>query len=127
MKFKQYKKYVTKKEDDSHNKHNFYEVTSSVILEAENRLGIRFPKDLRNFYENIGYGFIHSNKKDSINRIIDPHSVADVRLREDVYEYNSEIDEYVEENQLLFFEVVEGLFLSVTLDTQKKYTMQTIL
>ena len=45
-----------------------------------------FPKLLRDFYLEIGYGFIGS-KVGNINRIMDPVSVLDFRLRQNDFEF----------------------------------------
>ena len=54
---------------------------------------INFPKDLLNFYMELGYGFV-INTKDAINRLLDPSSCADIRLREDFYAFDPDLEMY---------------------------------
>ena len=35
--------------------HEFYELKENDLIKAEDRLGFRFPKELREFYLEIGY------------------------------------------------------------------------
>ena len=49
----------------------FYSLTKDEIKNNESKLGIIFPKLLREFYLEIGYGFIGS-EVGNINRIMDP-------------------------------------------------------
>ena len=63
-----------------------------------------FPKLLRDFYLEIGYGFIGS-KVENINRIMDPESVLDFRLKQNDFEFYPDIEIYDEfaEDKLVFF------------------------
>ncbi|EBW3349901.1 SMI1/KNR4 family protein, partial [Salmonella enterica subsp. enterica serovar Javiana] len=86
-------------------KNTFYEVKLFEIEEVENELGIRFPEQLRKFYLEVGYGFI-SGSDGNVNRIMDPYSVRDFRLRQNDFEYYPDIEIYdeFEDNKLIFFE-----------------------
>ena len=53
----------------------FYKVKANSIEAAQESLGIVFPKDLIEFYKQVGYGFLKS-ENDNFNRIMDPESVA---------------------------------------------------
>ncbi len=44
---------------------------------------------------------------------MDPISVADFRLRQDIYEYNPNLDGVDDEESLVFFEVTELNFLTI--------------
>ena len=66
-----------------------YKLSEDEILNAEQRMGMKFPKDLRNFYKDYGYGFVN-NKKRAINRLIGPGGCADIRLPEGVYKFDTE-------------------------------------
>lgn len=108
----------------------FYEVDCKDIKSAEDRMQLSFPSELKNFYMSHGYGFLDSSQG-NFNRIMDPASVADFRLQENEYEnmesieiYNSDMD------KLIFFEVSEGLYLSIELTTkykQKVFLMDKVL
>ncbi|HFJ9286800.1 MULTISPECIES: SMI1/KNR4 family protein [Bacillus cereus group] len=90
----------------------FYPLSKEEIAEAEDLLKMQFPKELKRFYEEIGYGFLKTNKT-LINRFMDPFSVADFRLRQDIYEYNPNFDDVDDEESLVFFEVSEISFLTI--------------
>ena len=58
----------------------FYPVKLDEIKNSESKLAIQIPELLKEFYVEVGYGFLKS-KVDNINRIMDPESVLDFRLR----------------------------------------------
>ena len=99
-----------------------YKVEQNEIMEAEKRMGITIPSDLRKFYQEIGYGFV-KNEGGAINRLIDPLGCSDIRLREDMYEYDPDLEMYetYEEDSLIFFEVNEGVYMSIGLSDGKIY------
>ncbi|WP_394581802.1 hypothetical protein [Cytobacillus firmus] len=52
----------------------------------------------------------------SINRVVGPGAVADIRLREGVFEFDPDLDEiFDEKDKLIFFEVNEGVYISIDL------------
>lgn len=99
-----------------------YKVEQNEIIEAEKRMGITIPCDLRKFYQEVGYGFV-KNEMGAINRLIDPLGCADIRMREDIYEYDPDLEMYetYEENSLIFFEVNEGVYMSIGLSDGRIY------
>lgn len=101
-------------------KNTFYEVKLFEIEEVENELGIRFPEQLRKFYLEVGYGFI-SGSDGNVNRIMDPYSVRDFRLRQNDFEYYPDIEIYdeFEDNKLIFFEGNEVSMISIAFDNDK--------
>lgn len=96
-------------------KHTFYKLDSDEILEAESRLQMSFPEELRDFYKQVGYGFLCNTDKNGINRIMDPASVADFILGEDIYEFDSDRELYLDDSKLVFFEISEGTYLTMDL------------
>ena len=53
--------------------------------------------------------------------MLGPHSVADIRLREGIYEYDPDLDDiYEEEDELVFYEVNEGVYLTIDLGNKKQ-------
>ena len=92
----------------------FYPLTRDKIKESESKLGIIFPKLLREFYLEIGYGFIGS-EVGNINRIMDPESVLDFRLRQNDFEFYPDIEIYdeFEEDKMIFFEANESVLISI--------------
>lgn len=97
-------------------KHVIYRLEDDVI-EAEERLGKKFPNELREFYLGVGYGFICNFDKTRRGRLMDPHSVADFLLDEDDF-IDSRIRELYPENMLVFFEVGEGTYLTLDLEQE---------
>ena len=99
-----------------------YKVQRQNILDAEKRMKVKFPKDLFDFYVNYGYGFV-DNEEGAFNRIMDPQSCADIRLREDPYTYDPDLEMYeeFERDAILFFEVVEGVYMSMGFEDGKIY------
>ena len=63
------------------------------------------------------------NEVGAINRLIDPLGCSDIRMREDIYEYDPDLEMYetYEENSLIFFEVNEGAYMSIGLSDGKIY------
>ncbi|WP_078552212.1 SMI1/KNR4 family protein [Bacillus alkalicellulosilyticus] len=96
---------------------SFYLVTDNEIKEVEKELDIKFPKELVTFYIEVGYGFIKGSEF-NINRIMDPYSVRDFRLRVNDYEFYPDIEIYdeFENNKLLFFEGSESALMSIELN-----------
>lgn len=92
----------------------FYSLTKDEIKNSESKLGIIFPKLLREFYLEIGYGFIGS-EVGNINRIMDPESVLDFRLRQNDFEFYPDIEIYdeFEEDKMIFFEENESVLISI--------------
>ncbi|MES5926541.1 SMI1/KNR4 family protein [Bacillus cereus group sp. MG9] len=101
--------------------HKFFKLQENELIVAEERLGFAFPNELRNFYLEVGYGFIKGNNVDAINRIMDPDTIADITLREGIYEFDPDLEGiYEEEDKLVFYEVNEGVYLTLDLNTPQK-------
>ncbi|MDF1508149.1 SMI1/KNR4 family protein [Robertmurraya sp. DFI.2.37] len=96
---------------------SFYPVTENEIKEVEKELNLKFPKELVNFYIEVGYGFIKGSEF-NINRIMDPYSVRDFRLRDNDFEFYPDIEIYdeFENNKLIFFEGSESALMSIELN-----------
>ncbi len=96
---------------------SFYPVTENEIKEVEKELHLKFPKELVNFYIEVGYGFIKGSEY-NINRIMDPYSVRDFRLRDNDFEFYPDIEIYdeFENNKLIFFEGSESALMSIELN-----------
>ena len=82
----------------------WYRLDMKVVNEAEQRMGFSFPKSLRTVYQKYGYGFV-TNTEGAINRLMDPLTCADIRLREDIYECDPDLELYEssETDKILFF------------------------
>jgi antitoxin YxxD len=96
---------------------SFYRVTENEIKDVEKELDLKFPKELVNFYIEVGYGFIKGSEF-NINRIMDPYSVRDFRLRVNDFEFYPDIEIYdeFENNKLIFFEGSESALMSIELN-----------
>lgn len=92
----------------------FYSLDKNAVDRAQEDLGIIIPKELREFYEEIGYGFLNS-EEGYFNRIMDPQSLCEFRFREGQFANNPELDIYegYEQDGLIFFEICEGSYLSI--------------
>ncbi|MBC6309738.1 hypothetical protein HCJ66_09215 [Listeria sp. FSL L7-1582] len=92
---------------------NFYLLRDGMIEEAQADLTFDFPKELLEFYNEVGCGFIKGSKG-NINRLMDPISVRDFRMKEYDYEFYPDIDLYDDlEDELIFFEVDETVLMSI--------------
>jgi hypothetical protein len=92
---------------------SFYPLELQDIENAEDRLGYKFPSQLRDFYLEIGYGFFDHTADKKIrqevyaNRLMDPCSVADIKLLGyDSGQIISEVE--FESNDLPIFEIADG-------------------
>ncbi|MEC3533024.1 SMI1/KNR4 family protein, partial [Bacillus thuringiensis] len=52
--------------------HKFFKLQENELIVAEERLGFTFPHELRNFYFEVGDGFIQGNNVDARNRLMEP-------------------------------------------------------
>jgi len=100
----------------SNKSNSFYKIDKNEIYEAENRIHIKIPHELKCFYESVGVGFIGS-QDGAINRLLSPNTCVDIRLREDIYEYDPDLEMYIEyeETAMIFFEINEGVYASIEL------------
>ena len=100
---------------------SFYSVTENEIKEVEKELNLKFPKELFNFYIEVGYGFVKCSEF-NINRIMDPYSVRDFRLRVNDFEFYPDIEIYdeFENNKLIFFEGSESALMSIELNENNR-------
>ncbi|GMA98768.1 SMI1/KNR4 family protein [Pelosinus sp. IPA-1] len=111
------KEYVFDLKDDKRltSKHAFHELSNDEVEDAEKSINRRFPKELKEFYQQIGYGFLCKQDKKLNDRIMDPGSIADFILREDRFEYDEYRDMIDIEKEMVFFEVAESSYLSLDL------------
>ena len=102
-------------------RHKFIRLQENDLLNAEERLGFELPNELRDFYLEVGYGFIKGSDVNAINRIMDPDTIADITLREGIYEFDPDLEGiYEEDDKLVFFEVNEGVYLTLDLNTPQQ-------
>lgn len=102
-------------------KHKFIQLTENELLDVEERIGFKLPSELRKFYLEVGYGFIRGSNRNGINRLMDPDTIADITLREGIYEFDPDLDGiYEDEDKLVFFEVNEGVYLTLDLNNSEQ-------
>ncbi len=108
--------FIKKNEENS-----FFLVTEKEILDVEKELDLKFPKELIRFYIEVGYGFMNGSEFNT-NRIMDPYSVRDFRLRVNDFEFYPDIEIYdeFENNKLIFFEANETALMSIELNEKDK-------
>ncbi|NPC90732.1 hypothetical protein HOO54_03170 [Bacillus sp. WMMC1349] len=99
----------------------FYPVSEKEIEETESILGLKLPYDLREFFIEVGYGFLRKKSEYNINRIMGPASIRDARLKINDFEFYPDIEVYeeLEEDKLIFFEANESALLLIELGEEK--------
>ena len=91
----------------------FMPVSDKEILEAEEKLTLSFPKQLKHFWQEIGYGALHTGLKNircaHDNYIMSPNDVASIMLKEEgapiVPYILDDWDYYFDEGEIPFFEI----------------------
>ncbi|TKG97915.1 SMI1/KNR4 family protein [Peribacillus simplex] len=87
------------------------------LIKVEERLEFKFPPEVKEFYLEVGYGFFKGNNKNSISRLMDPVTIADITLREGIFDYDPDLEGiYEEADKLVFYEVNEGVYLTLDLN-----------
>lgn len=114
------KKYILPSEAHSSNeeytelKHHFFRLGNNEIILVEDE--IKIPKELKEFFVAIGYGFFFHQDNSSFDRLLDVISFKKVNLRQDYYEFDPDLDLYSHnkyQDKLIFFEVNEGVYLLI--------------
>ena len=99
------KEYVVNDEHEKNNKkHIFYKLNSDSVEKAEKELDIQFPKELKKFYAEIGYGYFCDKDKTDINLLMSPQQIVDYCKGTGNYAY-SEDREFMKADELVFFEL----------------------
>lgn len=105
---------------DQINDNWFFPVLVEVIEKCELKMELKFPEQLRNFYEIIGFGVIRSpeNRPENYkfyndNRILPPTIAVDYMLGilehpGETYYMSEDTYEMLEEGDLPFFEIGDG-------------------
>lgn len=92
----------------------FYPVKLEAIHKAEIDMGVIIPEVLKDFYLNVGYGFLETHRH-NINRIMGPVSVEEFYLGTGQFQNLEEAEIFQDymKDKLVFFEVNESLYLSI--------------
>lgn len=93
---------------------SFYGVKTDLVGIVEKNMGVTIPDDLKNFFSEIGYGFLKT-KKSNINRIMGLGSIEDFRLGTGEFLNSKEAEtlKMYSDDKLVFFEVNESLYISI--------------
>ena len=90
----------------------FSKIKSNEVERVEDELGIVFPKELKLFLKEIGYGSFVGEEEFDENCVLSPASIRDFRLRQGFFDaYPS----YDEESKLVFFIGWESVPFSIGL------------
>lgn len=95
-------------------KHHLFPLKESEIEEVS--ILINIPKELDEFYHQVGYGFFFQNDNSHIDRFLDVETFKSINLREDFYEYDPDLELYDSEyytNKRIFYELNEGIYLLI--------------
>ncbi|MFT9818277.1 SMI1/KNR4 family protein [Lysinibacillus sp. NPDC056185] len=90
----------------------FSSIKSDEIEQVESELGIIFPKELKLFLMEIGYGSFVGEEELDENCVLSPSAIRDFRLRQGFFEAYPNYDE---ENKLIFFIGWESVPFSIGL------------
>jgi hypothetical protein len=105
-------------EDIWNNKHVFLKINEREIEETEQKLGKRLPGELKELYNELGYGFLCCGDGSNINRIISPIEISDFYDGINDYENDLRRDYYKNPNEMVFFEVSADTFILLKLDQE---------
>jgi hypothetical protein len=120
--FSEFKKYVfdDKNDDWNDSKHAFFKFDLSILKKVTDEIKMSFPKELVDFYEQIGYGFVCNNKSSVTSRIMDPKSIADFILGRGYYQMFDDKERFTSNDKFPFFEVSELSILTFDLSQANK-------
>ena len=94
--------------------HHLFPLKRSEVEEVSTLINI--PKELEEFYHQVGYGFFFQNDNSHIDRFLDAESFKSINLRKDFYEYDPDLELYDSEdhvNKRIFYELNEGVYLLI--------------
>ena len=89
----------------------FEEITLDDITKSEQNLGFEFPNQLKEFWQEIGYGALYVSKNGEnsglVNRIMPPEEIADIFLRREETESNvlPFVFDDLKPDDMIFFEI----------------------
>lgn len=100
-------------------KHCFYTVGGEELSEAEALLAQPFPAELRQFYLEVGYGYLGNDDPNFRNQLMHPLEVAKLKLGLDFYGnmYQEDFEYYTSDCVFPFFDLGgEADYLVIQLD-----------
>lgn len=108
-------------EDIWANKHVFLKISEGEIEDTELKLCKRLPNDLKELYNELGYGFLCCGVGNNINRIISPIEIYDFYAGINDYENDIRREYYKEDNKIIFFEVSSDTFIVLDLKQENVF------
>jgi hypothetical protein len=102
-------------------RHNFFALPEFQIREALTAFN-PFPEELKSFYEEIGFGFMHRAKLGKINILFDPMSLIYTNQQRGYFatpETADALKYYNIEKHLLFFKTTDNQYLAIERETVK--------
>ena len=111
------KKYICSGNSNGITSNSFFSVASRNIIGAQKALGFHFPQQLKDFWDEIGYGFFHvsdsgKTQNTHTNRLMSPDQIADILLSNED-DPNSpvlpEFYEYLTPGDMPFFEIGDSV------------------
>lgn len=118
--YKYLKEYIEEAFTQNDKTHLFYKVSNEDMKLAEETLSMKFPSELRAFYQEIGYGWFYDQDECYTDVLMKPQDIVDFRLGSGVYVYNEE-REYLGNEDLVFFEVDTNMHIYTNLQDGKVY------
>jgi len=92
--------------------HHLLPLKKSEVEEISTLINI--PKELDEFYHQVGYGFFFQNDDSHIDRFLDVESFKNINLHEGFYEYDPDLEMYDSEGYIdkrIFYDLNEGVYL----------------
>ena len=83
---------------------------------------IEIPVELREFYQQVGYGFFYQNDDSHADRLLDVGNFKKINLRQDFYEFDPDLELYDDksyQDKFIFFELNEGVYLLISKEDKK--------
>lgn len=116
-KYDHLKKYVFDKPSDDiwNNRHVFLRINEGEIEDTELKLSKKLPNELKELYNELGYGFLCCGVGNNVNRIISPIEIYDFSAGINDYENDIRREYYKDPNMMVFFEVSADIFIVLDL------------
>ncbi len=107
-----------KDKDIWNNKNVFFRLSHNEILDYESKLGRKFPCELKDFFVEVGYGFLRCDVNDYINRIMSPGDIFNFVYGINEFSNDERRSHYKNQNELVFYEVSEDSCLTMDLSNE---------
>lgn len=122
--FYKFKKYVYDNSNDKsiwRNKFAFFRVKQESVEQCELELKIKLPSELKDFYREIGYGFVRPDDCFFVDRIMTPNDIVDFIRGNNAYANDERRKYYLKEGYFPFYEVSETTCLTIEVNIGSEY------